>query len=78
MTEGMFSGITGMLQKQGSAEAGPVGRKSGVVTLLRIHSIPQSFNNSQYIKNIDILSFMVKLRKNQGKGSSWEPKHNNG
>src|SRR5712692_10846813 len=65
LTEGMFSGITGMLQKQGNTEADPVGRKSVGVTLILDHSIPQSFNNSQCIKNIGILLFIVKLRKNQ-------------
>jgi hypothetical protein len=71
----MFSGITGMLQKQGNTEAVPVGRKSVGVTLILNHSIPQSFNNSQYIKNIGILLFILKLRKNQGKSSSWYKSH---
>jgi hypothetical protein len=29
----MFIGITGQIQKQGSAEAGPVGRKSQIFAL---------------------------------------------
>jgi hypothetical protein len=62
----MFSGITGLLQKQGNTEAVPVGRKSVGVTFTSYPEYTTIFNNSQYIKNIDILLFIVKLRKNQG------------
>jgi hypothetical protein len=50
----MFSGITGMLQKQGNTEAVPVGRKSVGVTFTSYPEYTTIFNNSQYIKNIDI------------------------
>ncbi len=39
-TEGMCSGNYGRTQKQGSAEAGPVGSKSGLFARVPIHSIP--------------------------------------
>jgi hypothetical protein len=60
----MLSGITGMRQKQGNTEAVPVGSKRVVVTLILTHSIPQLYNNSQYIKNIGILLFIVILGEN--------------
>jgi hypothetical protein len=66
----MFSGITGMLQKQGNTEAVPVGRKSVGVTLISYPKYTTIFNNSQYIKNIDILLFMVKLSKEPRNASS--------
>src|SRR5260221_8228516 len=75
LTEGMFSGITGMLQKQGNTEAVPVGRKSVGVTFTSYPKYITIFNNSQYIKNIGILLFIVKLGKNQGKGSLWYKSH---
>jgi hypothetical protein len=50
----MFSGITGMLQKQGNTEAVPVGTRSVVVTLNSYSEYIIMFNNSQYIKNIGI------------------------
>jgi hypothetical protein len=50
----MFSGITGMLQKQGNTEAVPVGTRSVVVTLNSYSQYIIIFNNSQYIKNIGI------------------------
>ena len=41
LTEGMFSGIAGVTQKQGNTEAVPVGSKSVVVALVPFHSIPE-------------------------------------
>jgi len=53
----MFSGITGMLQKQGNTEAVPVGTRSVVVTLNSYSQYIITFNNSQYIKNIGIFIY---------------------
>jgi hypothetical protein len=66
----MFSGITGMLQKQGNTEAVPVGRKSVGVTFTSYLYYTTIFNNSQYIKNIDILLFIVKSEKEPRNASS--------
>jgi hypothetical protein len=66
----MFSGITGMLQKQGNTEAVPVGRKSVGVTFTSYPKYITIFNNSQYIKNIDILLFIETEKEPRSTSSS--------
>ena len=50
LTEGMFSGIAGVTQKQGNTEAVPVGRKSVVTALVPDTIITQLFSVCQIYK----------------------------
>ena len=47
----MFNGITGVPQKQGSAEAVPVGSKRVAISLILFYIIPQYLIFVKYIKN---------------------------
>jgi hypothetical protein len=59
-----------MLQKQGNTEAVPVGRKSVGVTFTSYPKYITIFNNSQYIKNIDILLFIETEKEPRSTSSS--------
>ncbi len=50
-------------QKQGSAEAVPVGSKRVVISLILIYIIPQYLIFVKYIKNV--FSFMINLQVNE-------------
>ena len=63
LTEGMLGGITGMRQKQGNTEAGPVGRKSVGVTLISYSKYTTIFNNSQGINKYSISLFINDIEK---------------